>query len=489
MKSRCSRSYAGACDLGACSAGGRCSLVALGLLVAATSQAALPVSGRPAPGMAVFDTTMTDFMNDNSITAGVLGISRNGRIEYLRSFGWLTAPDGGSPGVPLPENTLMRTASIVKPVTAAAVRQFSDEGRLGLTGLDSPVFNGLVVGVTGMLDVTPMPVLADSRSADITINHLLLHEGGFDRSVDPPGNVMFKSRYVAEVLGINSPPSNVEVMGYMLAQQLQWDPGTVSNLDNENAYSNYGYMVLGEVLQTFAPGGYLGYVQSRIMSPDRWIPSTEFLPARSLLADRHPREPVYIASGNGPSVFDNSTVPNPYGSFCIESMLAHGGVIASAQAMIRFANAFHVWYENGLIGQPITAGNPMQGKAHSGWLDGCETWLEQRTDGVVVYFALNRSSGAPYAEVLAGQIADHLNAGDFTWPDSAADGFWVTLGEENPGAGFGGYHSTYQGFQSALDRVTDGSYLRLRSGHQAWTGPITKRVILDAPEGPVTLGQ
>jgi hypothetical protein len=50
-------------------------------------EAQLPVSGRPVPGMTAFDTIITDFMKSNGVTAGVLAISRAGRIEYLRGFG------------------------------------------------------------------------------------------------------------------------------------------------------------------------------------------------------------------------------------------------------------------------------------------------------------------------------------------------------------------------------------------------------------------
>lgn len=478
--------------------------LAMGLLITTDLPlcAQLPASGRPAPGMAVFDGIMTNFMNANNITAGVLGISRNGRIEYLRGFGWLRVPGGGDPGEPLPENAMMRTASTVKPITAAAVRQFNAEGGFGANGLNSRAFNNLVVGLNGLLNVTPNPSLGDSRQADITLNHLLLHQGGFDRNVIPPGDVMFRSRAVASTLGVNSPPSNFQTMSYMLAQSLQWTPGTVSNLNsptNTDAYSNYGYMILGEVLQAYAPGGYLGFVQDRIMSPNFWIPSTEFAMARSLVADRHPREPRYIASGTSQNVFDNTppieVVPTPDGGFFIEAMLAHGGTIASAPAMIRFANMFHVWYTNslipaGAIGQPITPAAPMTTYAHSGRLDGCNTWLQQRSDGVVFYLALNRTDfGNPdYAQVISANINNQLTAGGFTWPNSEADGFWVTLGAENATAGLGGYHSPYRGFQSALNRVTDGSYLRLKPGSQAWTGTINKQVRLDAPEGPATLG-
>ena len=133
----------------------------------------------------------------------------------------------------------------------------------------------------------------------------------------------------------------------------------------------------------------------------------------------------------------------------------------------------------------------MQNNAHSGRLDGSNTLLQQRSDGIVFYLALNRTDhGDPdFAEVLGKAINTLLNGGGYSWPGSeTSDGFWVSLGAENSTAGFGGYHSSYQGFQTSLDRVSDGSYLRLRAGRQDWKGRIQKRLRLDAPEGAVILG-
>ncbi len=619
------------------------SFFAAGLLMG-TAHAQLPVSGRSVPGMVAFDTIMTNFMNANGITAGVLGISRAGRIEYLRSFGWLVAPAGGSPGIALPENAMMRSASVVKTVTAAAIRHLDAQNGFGATGLNRAAFIYPGSGTSGLLNVMALPSLGDARHANVTLSHLLLHQAGFDRSVDPPGDVMFKSREIATALAINTPPSNINTMGYMLGQRLEWTPGvigsttiapnsggltssssassailttaaahglvvgdvvtitghsvasvngaarvvssvpsattfTLQNVGSTggtggswtetlmgtltsstaatptlftaaaahgfavgdpvrvtghsdgaanttalvasvpsattftltgvgsnggtggtwsrsiDAYSNYGYMVLGEVLQSFAPGGYFGFVHSRIFSP-LWVPSTEFVQARTFVADRHQREPRYMAFDTSTAnVFDNTapiqTVPAPDGGFAIEQMMAHGGTIASAQAMIHFANAYHLWYANDRIGRPITAADPMQAGGHSGRLDGTETLLQQRADGVVFYFALNRTDfGTPgYAGTLSMAITNQLNApAGFTWPNTTADGFWVNVGTESPGAGYGGYHSTYQGFNSALVRVADDSRLRLKPGSQAWTGTITKRLQMDAPEGEVRIG-
>ena len=43
------------------------------------------------------------------------------------------------------------------------------------------------------------------------------------------------------------------------------------------------------------------------------------------------------------SVFDETQVPWPYGGFCLEAMDAHGGWLASAVDLARFAAALEIW--------------------------------------------------------------------------------------------------------------------------------------------------
>ena len=114
---------------------------------------------------------------------------------------------------------------------------------------------------------------------------------------------------------------------------------------------------------------------------------------------------------------------------------------------------------------------------------------------MVIYIAFNKRSGTTTDWVgdASTQVLAFLNTlnnltPQTTWPTETCDGFWVTVGTENSLAGHGGYHSPWQGFQSALVRAGTGSSLRLRPGTQNWTGTIGGPVRLDAPEGPVTLG-
>lgn len=464
------------------------------LLTAATVLADLPVSGRPVPDLVVFDTIMQDEMANSSATAGVLGVSRNGRVVYLRSFGYL---DDGS--TPLPETALMRIASCSKPFTAAAVRQLASSGALGASGLQRRVFNLTVNGVNnnGLLDVEPFLIpgvnrLADERYADITVGHLLDHAGGFNRA-EGPRDPTFRSREIAEQMGIASPPSRHNVMRWMLGRPLFWAPGTVNNRDNEDAYSNFGYMVLGEIVNTFTPqGDFHSHLHHVTLTPELWVPEGEFLQGRSLLTNRHPREPLYVHSQTSFSAFDEFpfVVPEQYGGWNLEGLRGAGGLIASAQAMLAFGSRYNVWYPE--IGRSQAAVSP-GGGAHSGALDGTSTVLWPRGDAndTVVYVAFNVRND-DNGDHLAGEVRDRVAtaiSNGLTWPTATSDGFWVSAGSGTGGTqGRGGYNDAYRGFAKAWNATTTGSRIRMKPGNNAWSGVLNRKMRLDAPEGTARIG-
>src|SRR5690349_17019782 len=111
----------------------------LGLIA---TQAAIPVSGRPVPTMNAFDSTVTSFMDQWNVEAGLVGIMRSNRVVYLRGFGSMDV------GVDMPENAMVRQASATKPATAAAVRKLAAMGAFGPDGLERRAFNLTIRGVS-----------------------------------------------------------------------------------------------------------------------------------------------------------------------------------------------------------------------------------------------------------------------------------------------------------------------------------------------------
>lgn len=76
---------------------------------------------------------------------------------------------------------------------------------------------------------------------------------------------------------------------------------------------------------------------------------------------------------------------------------------------------------------------------------------------------------------------------NFPWPATTSDGFWTQPGAELI-AGVGGYNAPFRGFQRMLNQTTAGSRIRLKPGSQNWTGVLDRPMVIDAPEGAVTLG-
>ena len=178
-----------------------------------------------------------------------------------------------------------------------------------------------------------LPPCGDARLREITIPHLLQHTGGWDRdkSFDP----MFRSVEIAKAAGAAARAMPAAIIQYMLAQPLDFDPGS------RYAYSNFGYSVLGRVIEKITGRTYEEFVRAEVLAP---MGIRQMRVGASLDGRQAPGEVRYYMSrgGEAESVFEEKAkVPFPYGGFCLEAMDAHGGWIASAVDLARFAAALH----------------------------------------------------------------------------------------------------------------------------------------------------
>ena len=277
-------------------------------------------TGKTHPAFDKVDAVLQDFIREQSVPGASLAITDGSRLVHARGFGYA---DVGK-REPVSTDSLFRIASISKPITAVAILQLVDQKKLSL---DDKVFE--------LLDYEPhLPEDAkvDERQQQITLRHLLQHRGGWDR--DKSFDAMFMSTNFSKTLGVRPPASPDTVIRVMLGKPLDFDPG------ERYAYSNYGYCLLGRVIEQTTGVPYETYVKEHVLAP---LGITDMKIGATRLDGRKENEVRYYDPRQGESVFAsdlNELVPQAYGAWHLEAMDSHGAWIASATDLVRFASAF-----------------------------------------------------------------------------------------------------------------------------------------------------
>src|SRR5262249_43405110 len=131
----------------------------------------------------------------------------------------------------------------------------------------------------GALPIAPWPALGDSRLRTVTVQEAFNHMGGWDRSRAAIGDPPFQEIFIANQMGIASPPGRDNEIRYMLGQPLDYPPGTLGCTDaNGNpiiCYSNFGYMVLGRIIEQWTGMSDINFIQQYVLTPSMWVPSTD----------------------------------------------------------------------------------------------------------------------------------------------------------------------------------------------------------------------
>jgi N-acyl-D-amino-acid deacylase len=283
----------------------------------------IPTTGEANPAYQSFDDCMLQYMRERGIPGGSLAVVKDGRLVYARGYGWADAEAKD----PVKPTSLFRIASISKPFTSAAIMTLVQDPKYHLN-LDAPAFKLL-----GMESQLKQGVQPDPRIWKITIRQLLQHTGGWDR--DKSGDPMFESIDIAREQLISPPAGPDAIIRSMMGRKLDNDPGT------HYAYSNFGYCVLGRVIEKVTGLPYEEYVRKAVLSP---LGLMHMRLGRTLLENRAKEEVRYYHSDTdiARSVFAKNLgqrVAWPYGGFNLEAMDAHGAWLASAVDLARFAAA------------------------------------------------------------------------------------------------------------------------------------------------------
>lgn len=269
------------------------------------------------PGQEGFDRLIPQLMSKWNIPGGAIAIAKGDKLVFATAYG-LANKEQAQPVQP---DSLFRIASVSKPFTAVGILKLMEEGKLSV---DDQAFRILGDRYSSPKDK------ADPRLQTITIRQLLFHSGGWDagKSRDPMGD----SREVAHSLGVPLPVSSSDMIRYVAGHKLDFDPGT------RHAYSNFGYCLLGRVIERVSGESYEEYIRTHLLKP---IGITRMRIGRTLREQRSPGEVCYYPAAGVPPARSairpgGPGVSLPYGGFYLEAMDSHGGWIASAIDLVRF---------------------------------------------------------------------------------------------------------------------------------------------------------
>jgi CubicO group peptidase (beta-lactamase class C family) len=309
-----------------------------------------------------------------------VAIARNGQWGYDRAIGMADNKNLQQAVT----SSQFRIASLSKPITAVTIFTLIEKGQLNL--------NDKVFGPSGVLGTKYGKPPYKQYVTDVTVDNLLTHTAGGwpNDSTDP----MFRDNswdqtklisWTLENLPLTNPPGQ------------NW------------AYSNFGYCVLGRVIEQVTGQPYANYVQTNILAP---CGISDMAIARNKENERAPNEVVYFGQYS----------ENPY-NMNVTRMDSHGGWLATPSDLVLFLN--HV---GGTPGAPsllkpetikiMTTPSPAfpqasPAKYARGWMvrnDGAGNWWHDgslpgsttimvRTSTGMCWAALTNTRTEPHAEI------------------------------------------------------------------------------------------
>ncbi len=415
----------------------------------------LTVTGPPLAALAPVDQAVQIFMQDNGVRAAQVAIAKNGAMKASRGYTW--AEPAYRVTQPTDRSLL---ASCSKMFCAAAIQSLYNSGKLqpptltvkpngnekpvvgdtvtgnktGATAVVSAVNGGTLTlvsvlntfttadnaatmsnsgGTVAVLAFNPgtkvYPLLgfshpADSRSDTITVQQLLDHQGGYNDGRNPnyPAALdpTYSMRQIGQALG-HVVSSKRDIATYMYGQPLQFPPGT------DSAYSNYGYLLLGAVIEHVTGMSYHAYLANAVLQP-AGIGEVEVFPTRAAGRTAHQaiaedQSPQDFGLGLDPlDLTSTLKIPNVYGGDGEINEIGdpNDGTGASAEAMAQFVHTHAVWGNGGRA----------PGAARAGGTPGASTWAESRWDGVDWAYTVNTRDFPPTDGAVAATTAEGKQA-------------------------------------------------------------------------------
>jgi CubicO group peptidase (beta-lactamase class C family) len=211
---------------------------AAGLLWSSPGQAQRRTGTSGAPGWAAYTRVLDAFAAEDSVVGASAVYLRNGTIAAHHEYGWSDRARRER----VEERTIFHWASITKTLTAIAIMQLRDRGKLSLDDKITRYVPELrqVHDPFGSVD-------------DITIRMLLSHSSGFQDPTWP-----YKKGLPWEPF---EPTRWEQLVAMMPYQEILFRPGS------RFGYSNPAFIYLGRVIEQLSGDPYQSYVQKNIWTP------------------------------------------------------------------------------------------------------------------------------------------------------------------------------------------------------------------------------
>ncbi|XP_071958780.1 uncharacterized protein [Antedon mediterranea] len=237
-------------------------LVAFVFLVLSTTYAEnedIGVNEKSSADFSAVDSLMLDFLKKNHYSGATMGISKGNRLLYTQGYGKTTSGE-----IKMQPTTLLPISSLSKTITAVAILKLHSDNQMNLTDR--------VFGPSGILEnIVPLDsVIRDKQVLGITVQHLLEHTSGWGQMTpylyDPMLNPVYLARghnvtNIALEMGINGILTHNDIIKFMLTKNLQSTPGMRFH------YSNFGYCILGRIVEEISGMPYEEYIKEEILSP------------------------------------------------------------------------------------------------------------------------------------------------------------------------------------------------------------------------------
>ena len=262
------------------------------------------------------DSMMKRVVRSLRLAGATVAVVKDEKLVYAKGFGYADKEKKEA----VEPYHLFRIGSVSKLITAMAVLKLVDDGKISL---DDYVF-----GEKGLLKGKKYSGIKNRNFNRIKVKHLLNHTSGW--SLITYGDPMFIPHKIHKMDDVSYPVEFDDVIKFVITRHLPYTPGTHFN------YSNFGYTLLGRVIEEVTGDDYEDWVKSAILEPND-IRNMGI--AGSFEKDRAKNEVKYYDNSpdNEQLSFDGSgkKVYKPYGADDIEMLGPAGGWMATSVDLMR----------------------------------------------------------------------------------------------------------------------------------------------------------